>query len=255
MELRNQLFLVTGGSSGLGAACVRELHAAGGCVLVADVNDSAGDKLVAELSDRVLFCHTDVTHPEDVERALRSGRDRFGPLRGVIQCAGILSAAKVTGRDGPHPIDMFRRVIEINLVGTFNVLRLAATQMSANTPNDHGERGVIINTASVAAFEGQMGQVAYSASKGAVASMTLPAARDLARVGIRVAAIAPGVFHTPMIDAAPEKVQQSLQDQTVFPARLGDPAEFAALARHILENPMLNGCVLRLDGAMRMGIK
>jgi NAD(P)-dependent dehydrogenase (short-subunit alcohol dehydrogenase family) len=255
MDIAGQTILVTGGGSGLGEACVRHMHDAGANVLIADVNEQAGVALANSLGQRTRFCQTDVTNSDHVSRAIQAAIDQLGPLRGTIHCAGILAAAKVVGRDAPHDLELFRRTIEVNLIGTFNVMRLAAFQMARNQPNADGERGVIINTASVAAFEGQMGQSAYAASKGGVASLTLPAARDLARDGIRVVAIAPGVFHTPMIDAAPDKVQQSLRDQTVFPTRLGKPQEFAAFAQHIFENPMLNGCVLRLDGAIRMSAK
>jgi NAD(P)-dependent dehydrogenase (short-subunit alcohol dehydrogenase family) len=247
VRISSSTFLITGGSSGLGAACVERLAAAGANVVIADVN------LTSTGQDKVLACRVDVTNSEEVAAAIQQTTDKFGALHGVVNCAGILGAARVLGRDGPHDLALFRRVIEINLIGSFNVVRLAAQAMSANRENADGERGVIVNTSSVAAFEGQIGQAAYSASKGGIASMTLPLARDLARHGIRVVAIAPGVFQTPMMDVAPEKVQQSLQAQTVFPQRLGQPGEFAALVQHILENRMLNGSVIRLDGAMRMG--
>src|SRR5262245_1238615 len=249
MEIAGKTFLVTGGGSGLGAACVRDLHQAGAQVFIADQNELAGRAVAATLDPAgVDFRPTDITHADDVEQSIEQSVTRFGALHGVINCAGILAAARVVGRDGPHDLALFRRVIEVNLIGTFNVMRLAARQMMQNTPDANGERGVIVNTASVAAFEGQIGQTAYSASKGGVASLTLPAARDLAVSGIRVVAIAPGVFQTPMIDAAPDKVQAALREQTVFPTRLGNPSEFALLVRQIIENPMLNGCVLRLDG-------
>lgn len=250
MHVSGSTFLITGGSSGLGAACVERLATAGANCVVADIRLPAVDS-TAHSANR-LACRMDVTNPDEVAAGIKQAVDRFGSLNGVINCAGILGAARVLGRDGPHDLELFRRVIEINLVGSFNVVRLAAQSMATNAGDADGERGVIVNTASVAAFEGQIGQAAYSASKGGIASMTLPLARDLARHGIRVVAIAPGVFSTPMMDVAPEKVQESLQAQTVFPQRLGEPAEFAALVQHILENRMLNGSVIRLDGAMRM---
>jgi NAD(P)-dependent dehydrogenase (short-subunit alcohol dehydrogenase family) len=255
MQIAGHSFLVSGGSSGLGAACVRMLAAAGANVVIADVNDAAGEKLAAELGPRVRFAHTEVTDETRVRAAVELARGAFGGLHGAIQCAGIVLAERVLGKTEPHPLDHFVRVIQINLVGTFNVLRLAAQAMRDNKPGPDGERGVIINTASVAAFEGQIGQAAYAASKGGIASMTLPVARDLARQGIRVMAIAPGIFDTPLLAALPEPARMSLGQQVPFPPRLGKPEEFAALARHILENEMLNGEVIRLDGALRMAAK
>jgi NAD(P)-dependent dehydrogenase (short-subunit alcohol dehydrogenase family) len=251
MQVAGSTFIVTGGSSGLGAGCVDRLSNAGANVLIADVRIPASND--ATEAGKTLSCQVDVTNSDEVAAAIRQAIDKFGALHGVVNCAGILAAARVLGRDGPHDLELFRRVIEINLIGTFNVLRLAAQFMAENAANADGERGIVVNTASVSAFEGQVGQAAYSASKGGVAAMTLPLARDLARHGIRVVAIAPGVFDTPMLGVAPEKVQQSLRAQTVFPQRLGEPAEFAALVQHVIENPMLNGSVIRLDGAMRMG--
>ena len=255
MKLAGNTFLVTGGSSGLGEGCVRRFVEQGANVVVCDINDAAGGTLMDDLGSPVMFIRTDVTSTEQVEAAIAAAVDTFGGLHGVVNCAGILGASRVVGREGPHDLELFSRVIHINLIGTFNVLRLAAAAMSASDPTEQGERGVIINTASVSAFEGQLGQAAYAASKGGVASMTLPIARELARVGIRVVSIAPGVFNTAMIAAAPEAVQESLTAQTVFPTRLGDPADYAAFAQHIIENTMLNGSVLRLDGAMRMQAK
>jgi len=255
MDLQNETFLITGGASGLGAACARRFAAAGAKVAIADVQAQPGAALADQLGEAAVFHHVDVTNPDDVSAVLKDIRDTFGPLRSVINCAGILGAARLVGRDGPHDLDSFRRVVEVNLVGTFNVLRLAAAEMSENEPGDDGQRGVIINTASIAAFEGQIGQAAYAASKGGIASLTLPAARELARFGIRVVAIAPGAFATEMMEATPEEIRTSLTEQTPFPRRLGAPDEFAALAEHIVENRMLNGCVVRLDGAMRMGPK
>ena len=255
MTLAGKTFLVTGGCSGLGEACVRRFVEHDAQVVVADIDEAAGGTLMDELGSPVVFARTDVTSSEDVAEAINAAVDNCGGLHGAVNCAGILAAARVVGREGPHDLELFARVIQVNLIGTFNVMRLAAAQLAENKPDPQGERGVIINTASVAAFEGQIGQAAYAASKGGVAAMTLPAARELARVGIRVVAIAPGVFNTSMMAAAPDAVRDSLQAQTVFPPRLGDPAEYAALAHHIIDNPMLNGSVIRLDGAMRMQAK
>lgn len=255
MKISGNTFLVTGGCSGLGEACVRRFVAQGANVVACDINAAAGGTLMDDLGSQVLFALADVTSTEAVQTAVAAAVNNFGGLHGVVSCAGILGASRVVGRDGPHDLELFSRVIEINLIGTFNVLRLAAQAMSMSEPNEHGERGVIVNTASVSAIEGQIGQAAYAASKGGVAAMTLPIARELARFGIRVVSIAPGVFNTAMIATAPEPVQQSLNAQTVFPSRLGDPAEYAAFAQHIIENPMLNGSTLRLDGAMRLQAK
>lgn len=252
MHLAHNTFLITGGASGLGAACARRFVAAGANVLVADLQADVAATLVDELGAPACFVRTDVTSTEQVEAAIQTALTRFGGLQGVVNCAGILASSRVVGRNGPHDLELFTRVIQVNLIGTFNVLRLASQVMSQGTPNEQGERGIVINTSSVAAFEGQLGQAAYSASKGGIAGMTLPIARELARVGIRVVAIAPGVFNTAMLVAAPDAVRESLAAQTVFPPRLGDPAEFAALAQHIIENPMLNGSIIRLDGAVRM---
>jgi NAD(P)-dependent dehydrogenase (short-subunit alcohol dehydrogenase family) len=255
MQIAGRSFLVSGGSSGLGAACVRLLAGAGGNVLIADVNDVAGSQLAAELGNKARFLHTEVTDENQVRAAIQEVGQAFGELHGVVQCAGVVLAERVLGKNGPHPLDHFHRVIQINLIGTFNVLRLAAECMSNNKPGPDGERGVIINTASVAAFDGQIGQAAYSASKGGIVSMTLPLARELARHGIRVMAIAPGIFDTPLLASLPELARLSLGQQVPFPPRLGKPEEFAALVRHILENEMLNGEVIRLDGAIRMAAK
>lgn len=245
--------LITGGSSGLGAATARLWAQQGKAVVVADVDLERGEQLVAELGVQGCFVPTDVTSPEAVQAAIDRAVVRFGRLDAVVHCAGILAAERVVGREGPHDLSLFRRVIEVNLTGSFNVLRLAAAAMAGQTPDEEGQRGVVVLTSSVAAFEGQIGQAAYAASKGGVAAMVLPAARDLASRGIRVVAIAPGVFDTPMMQAAPATVRDSLLAQTVFPQRLGRPEEFAQLVLHVLENRMLNGCVLRLDGAVRMG--
>lgn len=253
MKIDGQCFLVAGGSSGLGAACVRRLSGLGARVTIADINDEAGRALAEEM-DGVQFVHANVTDEESVREAVAQAA-ASGVLRGALNCAGIAIATKVLGREGPHSLSSFERVLQVNLLGSFNVLRLAAEAMSGTEPEEDGERGVIINTASVAAYEGQIGQAAYSASKGGIVAMTLPAARELARSGIRVVTIAPGIFDTPMLAGLPEKARQSLGEQVPFPSRLGSPEEYAALAQHIIENRMLNGAVLRLDGALRMGAR
>jgi NAD(P)-dependent dehydrogenase (short-subunit alcohol dehydrogenase family) len=255
MNASNLSILITGGASGLGAGCARRLIAAGASVVIADVNAEAGQALAAELGGRATFAATDVTSPASAQAAVDLAIQRFGALHGLVSCAGILGAARIVGRDGPHDLGLFQGVIQVNLIGTFNMLRLAAAAMAKNEPNADGERGVIINTASVAAFEGQISQAAYAASKGGVASLTLPAARELSRFGIRVVAIAPGIFDTAMMAAAPDTVRSSLAEQAAFPPRLGRPDEFAQLVQQIIENPMLNGCILRLDGAVRMGAR
>jgi NAD(P)-dependent dehydrogenase (short-subunit alcohol dehydrogenase family) len=256
MQIHDHTFLVTGGSSGLGAACVRRFIGTGANVVIADLNEAMGEQLVAELGNRARFVQVNVVAAAAVEAAVTTATTHFGSLHGVINCAGIAIAAKLLDREGnPHDLDAFSKVIQVNLIGTFNVIRLAAAAMVGNEPNTAGERGVIINTASVAAFDGQIGQVAYSASKGGVVAMTLPIARELARYGIRVMTIAPGIFETPMMAGLPEKARQSLGEQVPFPSRLGRPDEYAALAQHIIENEMLNGEVIRLDGAIRMAPK
>jgi NAD(P)-dependent dehydrogenase (short-subunit alcohol dehydrogenase family) len=254
MQIGNSTILVTGGNSGLGAACVQMLAQRGASVVVADVSPPREDAFAA-FSDRALFVKTDVTSEADVRAAVAAGEEKFGPLRGVVTCAGILGAERVLGRQGVASLDAFRRVIEVNLIGTFNTVRLAVEAMARSEPQADDLRGVVVMTSSVAAHEGQIGQAAYSASKGGVASLTLPLARELGQHGIRVVSIAPGVFDTPMMQAAPDKVRQSLAEQIPFPHRLGQPAEFAAMVCHIFENNMLNGCVLRLDGAIRLGPK
>lgn len=255
MQIATRAFFVSGGSSGLGAACARRIVAAEGRVVLADLNESAGKSLADELGGAAVFVRTDVTDQASVQQAIEVGMQRFGHLSGAILCAGVALAQRVLGKEGPHPLDTFERVLRINVTGTFNCIRLAAAAMADNPPEADGERGVIINTASCAAFEGQIGQAAYSASKAAVAGMTLPIARELARVGIRVMTIAPGTFDTPMLAGLPEAARESLAQQVPFPSRLGRPEEYAALAQHIIENPMLNGEVIRLDGALRMGPK
>lgn len=252
MKLSELNALVTGASSGLGEAVARHLIAAGARVTLADVNDEAGEKLAAELGDNAVFVHTDITDEANVSATLTALLERWGPLNALINCAGIPGAERVLGRKGVHRMETFSRAIQVNLIGTFNVIRLAADAMQHAAPNEGLEQGVIINTASVAAYDGQIGQAAYAASKGGIVSMTLPLARELSAFGIRVMTIAPGLFKTPMMSVLPENVQQSLGNSVPFPARLGEPEEFAALAVHILENPMLNGEVIRLDGALRM---
>jgi NAD(P)-dependent dehydrogenase (short-subunit alcohol dehydrogenase family) len=254
MQIQDRVFLVTGGSSGLGAACVRTLIGSGGKVVIADLNESAGEGLSKEFGGRCRFARADVTDETSVKNAVQTAL-QAGGLHGVVNCAGIAIAEKVLGKNGPHPLASFTKVININLVGTFNVIRLASEVMSKNEPTSAGERGVIINTASVAAYEGQIGQVAYSASKGGVVGMTLPIARELARYGVRVMTIAPGIFDTALLAGLPEPARISLGQQVPFPSRLGRPDEYAALVKHIIENEMLNGAVIRLDGAMRMAPK
>jgi len=239
MRIEGKTALITGGGSGLGAAAARMIEAAGGRAILVDLKPGV---------DEAAIVTADVTDPNQMRAAV----ERCGPLHILINCAGIAPAARVVGREGPASLDDFSRVIRINLIGTFNAIRLAAAAMTANTPNEEGERGVIINTASVAAFDGQIGQAAYAASKGGVVSMTLPIARELARHGIRVVTIAPGIFDTPMMAAMPEQVRASLGASVPFPPRLGRPDEYAQLARQIIENPMLNGTTIRLDGAIRM---
>ncbi|WP_026581195.1 3-hydroxyacyl-CoA dehydrogenase [Bacillus sp. J33] len=252
MELKDCRAIITGGASGLGEATARHIAGKGGSVLIADLAEERARKLAEEIGENALFFKTDVTKEEDIQDALGYAADQFGSINTAVNCAGIGIAAKLLGRKGAHSLDMFSKVISINLIGTFNVIRLAAEQMTKNEPNEQGERGVIINTASVAAYEGQIGQAAYSASKGGVVSMTLPIARELASYGIRVMTIAPGLFNTPMFESLPESARNSLGKMVPFPSRLGYPEEFAKLAEGILENPMLNGETIRLDGGIRM---
>jgi len=244
--------LVAGGASGLGEATVRRLVAGGAHVVIADLNEERGQTLAGELGERATFMHINVTDEAAVGAAVRVAAGQPVPLRIAVSCAGIGWAARVAGRRGAHPLQPFETVIQVNLIGTFNVMRLAAAAMLESEPTESGERGVCVNTASIAAFDGQIGQIAYSASKGAIASMTLPAARDLASVGIRVCAIAPGTFDTPLLAALPEESREALAAAVPFPSRLGRPDEFAALVAHIVENEMLNGEVIRLDGSLRM---
>lgn len=252
MKVENICALVTGGASGLGEATVRNIVAKGGKALILDLSEERGRMLVEELGNSVLYVKTDVTSEEDVRAALKQGIENLGTINAIVNCAGIGVAQKVLSRKGTHPLDHFSKVISINLIGSFNVIRLAAERMVLNEPNAEGERGVIINTASVAAFDGQIGQAAYSASKGGIVGMTLPIARELAAFGIRVMTIAPGLFHTPMFDSLPIEARDSLGKMVPFPPRLGYPQEYAQLVQSIMENPMLNGDTIRLDGAIRM---
>ncbi len=259
MDLKSLTALVTGGGSGLGEATVRMLVREGVRVVILDLDEVSGEKLTGELGAQVVFCRADVSDELEVQQAINAALERFGSLEIVVNCAGISAAAKTVGKSeqgyGPHSLQLFEKSIKVNLTGTFNVIRLAAFVMERNNPNQEGERGVIINTASVAAFDGQMGQAAYAAGKGGIVSLTLPVARDLARSGIRVMTIAPGLFETPMMKGFSEEVRDSLGKQVPFPSRLGKPEEYARLVCSIIENPMLNGEVIRLDGAIRMAPK
>lgn len=253
MELEKVSAVVTGGASGLGEATVRNIVRHGGRATILDVQAEKGEALVQELGESVTFVKADVTDEGSVKQALAKAAETYGSVNTVVNCAGIAIAKKTySSRSGVHDLKSFSKVIQVNLIGTFNVIRLAAELMKENEPNEHGERGVIINTASVAAFEGQVGQVAYSASKGGIVGMTLPIARDLAEYGIRVMAIAPGLFHTPLFAGLPEKAREALGKMVPFPQRLGLPEEYGQLVKSIIENPMLNGETIRLDGAIRM---
>lgn len=252
MRIQGGVFLVTGGASGLGAGTARRLVAQGAQVVLADMKAADGAALAAELGKQVRFVETDVASDESARAAIDATLATFGRLDGLVNCAGIVHGEKVVGKDGVHSLDAFKRVIDVNLVGTFNMIRLAAGAMAANQPDAGGERGVIVNTASVAAYEGQLGQAAYAASKGGIVAMTLPIARELARSGIRVMTVAPGIMETPMLLGMAPEVQEALGKMVPFPSRLGRADEFAALVAHIFENPYLNGEVIRLDGAIRM---
>jgi NAD(P)-dependent dehydrogenase (short-subunit alcohol dehydrogenase family) len=252
MNIDGCVGMVTGGASGLGEATVRAIVAGGGRAVVLDRPGSAGEDVARALGAAAVFAPADVTSAEEVAAAVARAVDRFGALHVAVNCAGIGAAMRTITKQGPMPLELFAKVVAVNLTGTFNVIRLAAAEMAKNEPNGEGERGVIVNTASAAAFDGQIGQAAYSASKGGIVSMTLPIARDLASLGIRVVTIAPGTFDTPMLAMLPDEQRQALAAQIPFPPRLGRPSEFAALARHIVENPMLNGETIRLDGALRM---
>lgn len=255
MQIQGKVFLVSGGASGLGAATAQMLIDAGASVMLVDVNAEALAAQVEKLGDKARASVSDITQESAVQAAVDAALSAFGQINGVINCAGIVGAEKILGKEGPHGLDSFSRVINVNLIGSFNLLRLAAVAIAESTADAGGERGVIINTASVAAYDGQIGQAAYAASKGAIVSLTLPAARELARYGIRVMTIAPGIFETPMMAGMTPQVRESLAAGVPFPPRLGKPEEYAALARHIIENSMLNGEVIRLDGALRMAAR
>lgn len=252
MKINNNVALVTGGASGLGEATVRRLCALGAKVCVLDLSEENGQKLAKELGKQVIFCKADICDESTVNSALTQTISEFGSLNILVNCAGTGTPKKVLENEGPHSLALFSKVIQVNLVGTFNVLRLAAEKMITNCQNEEGERGVIINTASIAAFDGQIGQASYSASKGGIVGMTLPIAREFARYGIRVVTIAPGLFKTPLLMTLPEKVLDALGKMVPFPNRLGNPVEYAQLAESIITNPMLNGTTIRLDGAIRM---
>lgn len=255
MKIENSVFLVTGAGSGLGAATARMLSENGGKVVLVDLNREAGEALAAELGANAVFVQTDVTDGAAADAVVATAQAKFGALHGLVNCAGVAPAEKVVGRDGPHRLESFTKTITINLIGSFNMLRVAAAAMVHNTPMEDGERGVIINTASVAAFEGQIGQAGYAASKAGIVGMTLPIARELAHTGVRVMTIAPGIMETPMLTGMPQEVQASLGKMVPFPSRLGKPAEYAGLVCHIVQNRYLNGEVIRLDGAIRMAAR
>jgi 3-hydroxyacyl-CoA dehydrogenase / 3-hydroxy-2-methylbutyryl-CoA dehydrogenase len=255
MDISGKVALVTGGASGLGAATVRMIVGAGGRAIILDLNEGMGRALAGELGSAVRYVRADVSDASDAEQAVKGAAEAFGGLHICVNCAGIGDPQRIISKDGPADLERFTKVIRVNLIGTFNVARLAAWVMAPNHPGTDGERGVIINTASVAAFDGQIGQAAYSASKGGIAALTLPLARDLSSVGIRVMTIAPGLFDTPLLARLPEDVKSSLGAMVPFPRRLGKPTEYALLAKQIIENPMLNGEVIRLDGAIRMAPK
>lgn len=255
MTIKNNTFIITGGASGLGLATAQMIIENDGNALLLDVNEEAGRSAENHLGKNSRFIKTDVANEEAVQNAIDAAVQLFGGLHGVINCAGVGPAQRVVGKNGVHSLEFFHKVLNVNLVGTFNVIRLATNIMQNNEPNQSGERGIIINTASVAAFDGQIGQAAYAASKGGIVAMTLPIARELARMGIRVMTIAPGIFETPLLASLPQDAQDSLGKQVPFPPRLGKPAEFASLVQHIIHNEMLNGEVIRLDGAIRMGAK
>ena len=255
MQISNHVFLVTGGASGLGAATVRLLAAEGASVVIADLDRAAGNALADELGGAARFAATDVTSESDGKGAVTLALDAFGHLHCLVNCAGIAPSERVVGREGPHRLETFAKAVNINLVGSFNMIRLAAAAIANEAPGEDGERGVILNTASIAAYEGQIGQAAYAASKGGIVSMTLPIARELARSGVRVVTIAPGVFETPIMAGFSQEVQDALGKSVPFPPRLGRPAEFAAMVKHICENLMLNGETIRLDGALRLAAR
>ena len=252
MQIQDRTFIITGGASGLGGATAQMLVENGASVVLADLNREAGEVHASELGANARFVAADVTKETDGASVIAAALDSFGFLHGLVNCAGVVVGEKILGRNGPHALESFARVVNVNLIGTFNMIRLAAEAIARGEPDSGGERGVIVNAASIAAFDGQIGQAAYAASKGAVASLTLPAAREFARLGIRVVTIAPGIFETPMMSGLPQDVQGALGAGVPFPSRLGRPTEYAFLVRHIIENTMLNGEVIRLDGALRM---
>lgn len=254
MQFKDNVFVITGGASGLGAATAKMIVERGGKAVLADVNPEAGAQVEAALGDAAKFVQTDVTSEESARNSFAIAQS-MGTLRGLVNCAGVAPAEKVVGKEGAHKLESFARTININLVGSFNMIRLAAEIMSASAPDETGERGVIVSTASVAAFDGQLGQAAYAASKGGIVAMTLPIARELARSGIRIMTIAPGIMETPMLMGMPAEVQEALGKMVPFPSRMGKPAEFAALVEHIFSNQYLNGEVIRMDGAIRMAAK
>ncbi|MFH0788195.1 MAG: 3-hydroxyacyl-CoA dehydrogenase [Pseudomonadota bacterium] len=255
MEIKDCGAVVTGGASGLGEATVRDLVEQGARVAIFDINEDRSDKIISEMGDKVIFCKTDITDSASVQAAIGKAINTFGAVHIAVNCAGAGPPEKVLSKKGVMPIENFNRVIQLNLIGTMNLIRLAAEQMVKNNPKEDGEKGVIINTASIAAFEGQIGQAAYSASKAGVVGMTLPIARECADYGIRVLTIAPGLFLTPLVETLPQNIKDSLVSQFPFPKRFGKPSEFALLVRQIIENPMLNGETIRLDAALRMGAR
>ncbi len=255
MQLNEAKALITGGVSGLGLAVAHKVVAAGGQAVLLDINDDAGAAVEAELGGAVSYVRTDVTDEQAVVDAINMAVDHMGLINVAVNCAGIIGAGRVLGREAPMPLDFFAKTIQINLVGSFNVIKAAGAAMESNPPGPDGERGVIVSTASVAAYEGQIGQAAYSASKGGIVAMTLPIAREFARIGVRVNTVAPGIFWTPMVDGMPDHVQESLSASIPFPSRLGKPEEFAELVAHIMENGYLNGETIRLDGAVRLAPK
>lgn len=255
MNIQEVVALVTGGASGLGEACVLELVKKGARAAIIDVDVEKGEKLAANIGANAIFVKTDITSEADVRQAIQKAVDVFGKINAAINCAGVVNPGKLIGRKGPLALEAFNKVLQINLVGTLNVIRLTVEQMMNNAPGEEGEKGVIVNSASIAAFEGQIGQAAYSASKAGIVGMTLPIAREISDYGMRIVTIAPGIFDTPMMAGLPTEVKEGMAKTVPFPRRLGNPAEFAQMALHIIENKMLNGCCIRLDGALRMSAK
>jgi NAD(P)-dependent dehydrogenase (short-subunit alcohol dehydrogenase family) len=252
MDIKDVVALVTGGASGLGETCILELVKKGARAVIVDFDSEKGEKLAANIGANAIFVKTDVTSETDVRQAVQKSVEAFGKINVLVNCAGVVNPGKIIGRKGPMPLEAFNKVLQINLVGAFNVIRLAVEQMMSNTPGEDGEKGVIINSASIAAFEGQIGQAAYSASKAGIVGMTLPIAREISDYGIRMVTIAPGIFETPMMAGLPPAVKEDMAKTVPFPKRLGKPLEFAKMVLHIIDNIMLNGCCIRLDGALRM---